>query len=79
MLLELTEIESAARQQELMSELTTLRDQREADIQHAIGQTVVQYREQLESSTDYTTGSEIESISNRSTDCRNKSVPWKFL
>ena len=44
-----SEVESAARQQELMSELTALRDQREADIQHAVGQTVVQYREQLES------------------------------
>ena len=43
------EVESAARQQELMSELTTLRDQREVDIHHAIGQAVVQYREQLES------------------------------
>ena len=44
-----SEVESAARQQELVSELTTLRDQREADIQQAIGQAVVQYCEQLES------------------------------
>ena len=44
-----SEVESAARQQELVSELTTLRDQREADIQQAVGQAVVQYREQLES------------------------------
>ena len=43
------EVESAAQQQELMSELTTLRDQREVDIQHTVGQAVVQYREQLES------------------------------
>ena len=43
------EVKSAARQQELMSELTTLRDQREVDIQQAVVQAVVQYREQLES------------------------------
>ena len=43
------EVESAARQQELMSELTTLRDQREVDIQHTVGQAMVQYREQLDS------------------------------
>ena len=43
------EAESAARQQELVSELTTLRNQREADIQQAVGQAVVQYRDQLSS------------------------------
>ena len=32
-----------------MSELTTLRNQREADIQQAVGQAVVQYRDQLSS------------------------------
>ena len=39
------EAESDARQQEI----AVLRDQREADIQQAIGQSVVQYREQLSS------------------------------
>ena len=43
------EAESAVRQQELVSELTTLRNQREADIQQAVGQAVVQYRDQLSS------------------------------
>ena len=43
------EVESAARQQELVSELMTLRNQREADIQQAVGQAVVQYRDQLSS------------------------------
>ena len=47
--LKATEAESAARQQELATELTTLRDQREADIQQAVGQAVVQYRDQLSS------------------------------
>ena len=48
--LKAAEAESAVRQQELVSELTTLRDQREADIQQAIGQAMVQYRDQLSSS-----------------------------
>ena len=39
------EAESAARQQEI----ATLHDQREADIQQAVGQAVVQYRDQLSS------------------------------
>ena len=43
------EVESAARQQELVSELMTLRNQWEADIQQAVGQAVVQFREQLDS------------------------------
>ena len=47
--LKANEAESAARQQELVSELTTLRNQREADIQQAIGQAVCQYRDQLSS------------------------------
>ena len=41
------EAESAAHQQELVFKLTTLRNQREADIQQAVGQAVVQYRDQL--------------------------------
>ena len=47
--LKANEAESAARQQELVSELTPLRDQREADIQQAVGQAMVQYRDQLSS------------------------------
>ena len=47
--LKAAEAESAVRQQELVSELTTLRNQREADIQQAVGQAVVQYRDQLSS------------------------------
>ena len=47
--LKAAEAESAARQQELATELTTLRNQREADIQQAVGQAVVQYRDQLSS------------------------------
>ena len=47
--LKANEAESAACQQELVSELTTLRNQREADIQQAVGQAVVQYRDQLSS------------------------------
>ena len=39
------EAESTARQQEI----ATLCDQREADIQQAVGQAVVQYRDQLSS------------------------------
>ena len=49
------EVESAARQQELMSELTTLRDQREVDIQQAVGQAVVQYARAARICTDHTT------------------------
>ena len=47
--LKANEAESAARQQELVSELTTLRNQREVDIQQAVGKAVVQYRDQLSS------------------------------
>ena len=47
--LKAAEAESAAHQQELATELTTLRSQREADIQQAIGQAVVQYHDQLSS------------------------------
>ena len=47
--LKAAEVESAACQQELATELTTLRNQREADIQQAIGQAVVQYCDQLSS------------------------------
>ena len=47
--LKAVEAESTARQQELATELTTLRNQREADIQQAIGQAVVQYHDQLSS------------------------------
>ena len=45
--LKAAEVESAARQQELATELTTLRNQWEADIQQAVGQAVVQYHDQL--------------------------------
>ena len=47
--LKAAEVESTAHQQELATELTTLRGQREADIQQAIGQAMVQYRDQLSS------------------------------
>ena len=47
--LKAAEAESAVCQQELAAELTTLRSQREADIQQAIGQAMVQYRDQLSS------------------------------
>ena len=47
--LKAAEAESAARQQELATELATLRNQWEADIQQAVGQAVVQYRDQLSS------------------------------
>ena len=47
--LKAAEAESAVRQQELATELMTLRDQRETDIQQAVGQAVVQYRDQLSS------------------------------
>ena len=47
--LKAAEAESAACQQELATKLTTLRSQREADIQQAVGQAVVQYRDQLSS------------------------------
>ena len=47
--LKANEAESAACQQELVSELTTLRNQREANIQQAVGQAVVQYHDQLSS------------------------------
>ena len=43
--LKAVEAESTARQQEI----ATLRGQREADIQHAVGQAMVQYRDQLSS------------------------------
>ena len=61
--LKAAEAESAARQQELATELTTLRNQREADIQQAVGQAVVQYRDQL-SSARQRNSSGIESTSN---------------
>ena len=47
--LKAVEAESTAHQQELTTELTTLHGQWEADIQQAIGQAVVQYRDQLSS------------------------------
>ena len=47
--LKANEVESAACQQELVSELTALKTQWEADIQQAVGQAVVQYRDQLSS------------------------------
>ena len=71
------EAESAACQQELVSELTTLRNQREADIQQAVGQAVVQYHDQL-SSARQRNSSRIESTSNRSIGCRSKSMHWRF-
>ena len=43
--LKTVEAESTAKQQEI----ATLRGQREADIQHVVGQAVVQYRDQLSS------------------------------
>ena len=43
MLLELMKLNQLLHQQELVSELMTLRNQREADIQQAVGQAVVQY------------------------------------
>ena len=47
--LKAVEAEATARQQELATELTTLRNQWEADIQQAVGQAMVQYRDQLSS------------------------------
>ena len=47
--LKAAEAESAVCQQELATELTTLRNQQEADIQQAVGQAVVQYCDQLSS------------------------------
>ena len=47
--LKANEAESADHQQELVSELMTLRNQWEADIQQVVGQAVVQYRDQLSS------------------------------
>ena len=62
-----------------MSELTALRDQREADIQHAVGQTVVQYREQLESERTMQKQRDRETSTVDPQAAGNKSVPWKFL